>query len=282
MAELACIAAVPHNPLLYGSMREPMPDDLAMTADRFERFRSWITDLDVDALVVVGSDHLRKFSHDNSPAFAIGKAPWFATTYENEVRHFGLDSWRVDGDEELAGWLLGGSELPESVDLALANEWVLDHSYSVPLRFVRPDWDLPVVPVHTNTNIPPLPRAARFAALGTYLAESVRSAPLARRVAIITTGHLATDIGGPKGFLGGDSPDEEFDREAVRWMAEGDLDAAVAACTLERMLEAGNVTPQFLNVVAGLAAAGGRPADFAEATPSRFAAGPFFFWDLTT
>jgi protocatechuate 4,5-dioxygenase, beta chain len=281
MADLVCVAAVPHNPLLYAAMREPVPDDLAMTADRFDRFSRWLDDLAVDALVVIGSDHLRKFFHDNSPAFAVGKAPQYVTTYENEVRHFGLDSWRVPGDEELAGWLLGGAELPEAIDFALSNEWVLDHSYSVPLRFVRPAWDLPVVPVHTNTNIPPIPRASRFAALGAYLAGAVRAAPFERRVAILTTGHLATDIGGPKGFLGGQSPDDEFDRMAVGWMTDGDLPAAIAGCTLERMLEAGNVTPQFLNIVAGLAAAGGRAADFSEGTPSRFAAGPFFFWDLT-
>jgi aromatic ring-opening dioxygenase catalytic subunit (LigB family) len=278
MAELVAVVGVPHNPLLYLTMRDPVPADLVESDRMYSSFAVSLAELEVDGLVVVGSDHLRKFTHDNSPPFVVGKAPRFVTTYENERRHFGLDSWEVGGDEALAGWILNAAT---DIDLALSNEWVLDHAFAVPLRFLRPGWDLPVVPVHTNTNIPPIPRAARFARLGAYLAQAVTSAPFAGRVAIVATGHLATDIGGPKGFLGGASPDADFDAQAVGWMRSGDLEGAIAGCNLPRLAAAGNVTPQFLNFVTALAAAGGRPADVAEGVPSRFAAGPFFFWRTT-
>lgn len=278
MAELVGVIGVPHNPLLYRATADGTPDDLAATVDNYEMMGQHIRDADADAIVFVGSDHFRKYSYTNCPAFVVGKAPMFHTTYENEMRHFGLDEWSVAGDEDLAQALLGGRELPEEIDFGFANEWVLDHCYSVPLHFLRPEWDLPVVPIHTNTNLPPTPRASRFSTLGRYLRDAIAAAPLDRRIALIVTGHLATDIGGPKAFLGGDSPDEAFDEAAVAWMANGDLDGAVDACTAERLLEAGNVTPQFMNFVAGLAASGGRPADFAEGTPSRFAAAPFFYW----
>jgi aromatic ring-opening dioxygenase catalytic subunit (LigB family) len=276
MAELVAVLGVPHNPLLYLTMRDPIPDDLVATSQMYGTFANRLAELEVDSVVVVGSDHLRKFTHDNSPAFVVGKASRFATTYENEQRHFGLDSWEVKGDEELAARLLNGAT---DIDLALSNEWVLDHAFAVPLRFLRPGWDLPVVPVHTNTNIPPIPRAARFARLGTHIADTVAAAPIVRRIAVVATGHLATDIGGPKGFLGGASPDPEFDSEAVEWMRSGDLAGAIAGCNFPRLVEAGNVTPQFLNFVTALAATGGRPADVAEGVASRFAAGPFFFWE---
>jgi protocatechuate 4,5-dioxygenase, beta chain len=281
VAELVAVLGVPHNPLLFRTMRDPMPGDLAATAGHFDTFARELRRLEVETLVVVGSDHLRKFGHDMSPPFVVGKAPGYATTYENETRHFGLEEWTVPGDEELAGAILGGSVLPTTVDLTLSNEWVLDHAFSVPLLFLRPEWDLPVVPVHTNTNIPPTPHASRFVDLGRHLADAIAAAPSTSRVGLIATGHLATDIGGPAGFLGGGSPDAEFDAMAVGWMAEGDVDGAIAGCTLERLIAAGNVTPQFLNFLTALAAAGGRPADFAEGTPSRFNAAPFFFWDMT-
>jgi hypothetical protein len=38
------------------------------------------------------------------------------------------------------------------------------------------------------------------------------------------------------------------------------------------------VTYQYVNVITALAAMGGRPADLAEATESRFASSPFFMW----
>ena len=281
MAELVAVLGVPHNPLLFRTMRDPLPGDLAQTAANFDTFAEHLRRLEVESLVVVGSDHLRKFGHDMSPPFVVGKAPTYATTYENETRHFGLEEWVVPGDEELAAAILGGSVLPTSIDLTLSNEWILDHAFSVPLHFLRSEWDLPVVPVHTNTNIPPVPHASRFIEVGRHLAAAIAHAPVTRRVAIIATGPLATDIGGPAGFLGAGSPDAEFDQMAVGWMAQGDADGAVAGCTLERLVAAGNVTPQFLNFLAALAATGGRAADFAEGTASRFNAAPFFFWDMT-
>ena len=238
-------------------------------------------DLAVDVAVLVGSDHFRRFRHDVSPAFAIGVAEDYETTHENEVRHFGFEEWSVRGAPDIARAILGEMELPEAVDFTVVQEWLLDHAYSMPLLFLRPTWDLPVVPIHTNTNMPPLPRARRFVTLGQHLKEAIDNAPSDTRVALVTTGHLATDIGGPRAFLGGDSPDPQFDAEAVAWMARGDLEAATAGCTVARLVEAGNVTPQFMNFLTALAAAGGAPADVAEGTPSRFAAAPFFFWDMT-
>jgi protocatechuate 4,5-dioxygenase beta chain len=280
MAELAAILGVPHNPLLWRTMRaDPVPEDLLRTKDNFARFAEGIAAVEADVLVVVGSDHLRQFSWANSPAFCIGKAERFAATFENEIRTFGLEPWEMAGDPELAGWLLGEAELPDGFDFAMSNEWVLDHSFSLPAVFMTPALDIPIVPIHANANIPPIPGAARFAALGHYLRERIEAAPFHRRVALIASGHLATEIGGPRQFLGGGSPDQEFDDEAVGWMASGDLESAVAGCSFERLASAGNVTGQFLNFLTALAAAG-RPASFAEGTPSRFANGPFFWWDV--
>jgi aromatic ring-opening dioxygenase catalytic subunit (LigB family) len=279
LAELAAILGVPHNPLLWRTMNtDPVPDDLARTRANFDRFAVEIAAAGVDALVVVGSDHLRQFGWANSPPFCIGKAERFACTFENEIRTFGLEPWEMRGDPELAGWLLGDAELQPDIDFAMSNEWVLDHSFTLPAKFLTPDLDVPIVPIHTNANIPPIPRAERYAVLGRYLRSRIDAAPFDRRVALIASGHLATEIGGPRQFLGGGSPDQSFDDEAVRWMEHGDLEAAIAGCTFERLAAAGNVTGQFLNFITALAAAD-RPASFAEGTPSRFANGPFFRWD---
>ena len=279
MAELAAIMGVPHNPLLWRTMgSSPVPDDLARTRANFDRFAAAISDAEVDVLVVVGSDHLRQFHWGNSPAFCIGKAEQFTCTFENEIRTFGLDPCEMTGDPELAGWLLGNAELQPDIDFSMSNEWVLDHSFTIPAKFMTPTMSIPIVPIHTNANIPPIPRAERYAALGRYLRRRIEQAPFRRRVALIASGHLATEIGGPRQFLGGGSPDQEFDDAAVGWMKEGDIEGAVAGCTFERLAAAGNVTGQFLNFVTALAAAD-KPASFAEGTPSRFANGPFFWWD---
>ena len=227
----------------------------------------------------MGSDHFRRFFFDNSPAIIVGKAEQYPTGYPNEIRTFGIEPNEVAGDVAISEAILGTTNLPESFDLGMSNEWLLDHAYSIPLNYLTPRHDLAVVPIHTNCNMPPVPTARRFVQFGHYLREAIENAPVDRKVAIVTTGHLATDIGGPKQFLGGDSPDADFDAEAVEWMRTGALEDAIAGSGFERLARAGNVTLQFMNFLTGLAAASGRPATSAEGTASRYAAMAFFHWD---
>lgn len=277
MAELVLAAATPHNPLLWRAMRDPMPDDLAPIAANFARFRTAFEEHEVDVVVVIGTDHLRQFFYDNSPAFVVGKGEAYHGTWENEVRTFGMEYVEVRGHRELADEIAGRTVLPDAVDFSVSLEWRLDHSFVIPLQYVRPELDLPVVPIHTNASMPPVPSVRRFIALGEHLRTAIERWESDARVAILTSGHMANDVGGPRTFAG--SPDPDFDEAAAGWMRDGDLEGAIRVCSdFDRMLEAGCMTYQYLNAVSALAAMGGRPADFAEVTGSRFASSPFFLW----
>ena len=276
MAKLVMAAATPHNPLLWRAMVEPMPDDLVGVAANFVRIRDTISELGVDVAIVIGTDHIRQFFFDNSPAFIIGKAERYHGTYENEVRTFGMEYIEVTGHRELADEIAGREVLPEAIDFSVSHEWRLDHGFVIPLQYLTPALDIPIVPIHVNAALPPVPSPRRFAALGEHLREAVERWDSDARVAILTSGHMATDVGGPKQFAG--SPDPAFDTEAVGWMRDGDLEAAIHGCRYDRIMAAGNVTYQYVNVITALAAMGGRPADLADATESRFASSPFFLW----
>ncbi|QOR70700.1 hypothetical protein IM660_19375 [Ruania alkalisoli] len=276
MAQLVMAAATPHNPLLWRAMTDPIPDDLEGVAANFALIRNTIAELAVDVIVLIGTDHIRQFFLENVPAFIVGKAERYHGTYENEVRTFGLEYGEVIGHRELADEITGREVLTEAIDFGISHEWRLDHGFMIPLQYLTPDLDIPVVPIHVNATLPPLPSPRRFAVLGEHLRETIGRWDRDVRVAILTSGHMATDIGGPKQFDG--SPDPAFDAEAVGWMRDGDLEAAIEGCRYERLMGAGNVTYQYVNVIAALAAMQGRGADLAEATPSRFASSPFFLW----
>lgn len=278
MADLVLVAATPHNPLLWRSMVDPVPDDLAAVADNFATISAAIAEMEVDSIVLVCSDHIRQFFADNCPPFVVGKAERYPGVHENEIRTFGMEPCEIPGDRALADEIAGRELLPATIDLGFSNEWLLDHGFVIPLVYLTPDLDVPVVPIHTNTGLPPLPRPQRFVDLGRYLRAAIDDSPLARRVALVASGHLATDIGGPRQFLGGASPDPEFDADAVEWMSTGDLEGAVEGCSFERVMKAGNVTYQFLNVLTALAATDGAAPLVAEGTPSRYAASPFYLW----
>ncbi len=278
MAEVVLTLGVPHTPLLWRLMRNEPPADLAPVARWFERFAAMLDRARPDVIVLVATDHFRRFSTANMPAFLIGKAPEMLGTHPNEARQFGLPRRTVPGDPELAGVLLGTRNLPDGFDFAFSDEPWLDHGYMVPLLYLRPGLDIPVVPINTNCNTPPLPGAPRFAELGRYIRTRLHDSPVERRVAIVASGHLAVELGGPRQFSGA-SPDPEFDREALNWMATGDIESAIAGCSYDRMLSAGNLTFQFLNFITAMTAAGAGAATVAEGIPCRFGSEPFFAWE---
>lgn len=278
MAELVMAAATPHNPLLWRTMVEPYPDDLHRVAENFDTIARALAEHRVDVIVEVGTDHIRAFSSENCPAFIIGLADSYHGTYENEVRTFGVPYCEVPGHRELAEVIAGREVLPENIDFATGHEWRLDHGFVLPLMYLTPRFDIPIVPINVNGVLPPLPAPSRFVALGEHIRDSVRRWDSDARVAVLTSGHMATEIGGPRQFLGGDSPDPQFDADATAWVRDGDLAAAVDGCTYDRVMGAGNMAYQYVNVLAAMAAMDSRPADLAEATPSRFNASPFFLW----
>src|SRR5258707_1011924 len=85
-------------------------------------------------------------------------------------------------------------------DLAFSNELRIDHSITCPLITLRPEADLPIVPVYTNIFAPPMPQPKRFVELGRTIRQLVEAWPTDQRVAIIGTGHLSLELGGPRQF----------------------------------------------------------------------------------
>jgi protocatechuate 4,5-dioxygenase, beta chain len=184
----------------------------------------------------------------------------------------------VPVDTTLAKWFVAEG-FNEGVDFAFSDEFLIDHAFTVPLNFVRPEMDLPIVPVWTNVMAPPLPPADRFYIVGQALARLIARAPSKQRIAVITSGHLAVEVGGPKPHTGG-STDEAFDRKMMAFIEAGDVQSVLRDSTFERLLQAGNVTPGFLNYVMLLGVADGRkPRSIALRFPRTTTAVYYMEWD---
>jgi protocatechuate 4,5-dioxygenase beta chain len=203
---------------------------------------------------MVGSDHFHQLWLDNMPQFLIGKAPFFDANWYNEEREFGLPKMTLRGEEDLAAHLLRDG-LDRDFDLAFSNELRIDHSITCPIIALRPEGDLPIVPVYTNIFAPPLPQPKRFVQLGKALREMVESWESDKRVAIIGTGHLSLELGGPRQF-GEHGPDPEFDRKAVEWIASGDIEGCLAEVSLESLHHPGNATHGFMDFMLMMGVAG--------------------------
>src|SRR2546421_91349 len=80
------------------------------------------------------------------------------------------------------------------------------------------------------------PAPERAYHVGTVLRDVLRAYPGDDRIAVIATGGLSHEPGGPRYFW----IDEEFDRWFLDLLAKGDHETLLAECTLERMEAAGS------------------------------------------
>lgn len=265
MAELSAVLATTHHPFYYKLTNAP-PAERPPYADtwraKVEAYRETLTAAQPDILVMVGADHFHQFFADNYPTFLIGKAPRYDATFFNEIREFGLPTYLLEGDEDFSGFMFQGL-LDRDFDFSISHELKIDHSIICPIITTRPEADLPIVPIYTNIFAPPLPSPRRFYALGRAIREIIDAYPSDKTVAAVGSGHLSLELGGPRQF-GETGPDPEFDRNAIDWLASGDIDAILANVTHETMAGAGNATHGFMDLILMLGIAGPIEASYVD------------------
>lgn len=280
MAQLVTMIGITHNPFMPRLFKQPQqPPGAAKVQERIAMMRKKLAERKPDVLIAIGNDHLHQFFMDNMPAFMVGKMDQFHGTFYDEIREFGLPECDVPGDAEFSEQLLEGT-MDRGVDFAYSNELTIDHSIVVPLLFVRPEMDIPIVPILTNCIAPPLPRARRFYEVGRAIRSVVDGLPGEKRVGVLVSGHLSLEVGGPRQFERR-LMDPDFDARAVGWMTEGNIDAAARDCTFEKMSRSGNMTLGFLNFLMAMGVADGSKPTYAEGLDAGFPAIPFFSWEQT-
>lgn len=265
MAILSAVLASTHHPFYHRATTAPLDQQIPQAAEwkqKVERYRETLTEARPDVLVMVGADHFHQFFLDNYPTFLIGKAPRYDATFWNEEREFGLPKYVLEGHEALSGYLHQGL-MDRNFDFSFSNELKIDHSIICPIITVRPQADLPVVPIYTNIFAPPLPSPKRFWDLGRAIRELIDAYPSDQRIAAIGTGHLSLELGGPRQFEE-HGPDPEFDRRAIDWLARGDIEAILANVTLESMARSGNATHGFMDLILMLGIAGPTAAAYVD------------------
>jgi len=279
MAKLVEIIGLTHSPNLPGMIAEPDPEPaIVQSAQDYESMRKRMAGFRPEVLIVIASDHLNQFFMDNMPAFLIGKAPRAEGPFRHESRAFGIAPYHAEIDIEAAKGLLRlGSKW--GVDFAFSDEFRMDHAFTVPLNFIRPEMDLPIVPVFTNVMAPPIPPARRFYEAGKAIRKMIEELPSDKRVGVVSSGHLAIEIGGPKD--GRSSSDPEFDQRMMDLIAKGAAETVIEEATWDRMMAAGNVAPGFSNFVLLMGLADGKaPTASGVRFPKSKGSVPFMAWDV--
>jgi len=139
-----------------------------------------------DALIVIAAEHFANFFMNNMPSFAIGMADSYAGPIEDPA-WLGIDKVSVPGNADVSRRVI--ESVMQRCDVAYAEEWLFDHGIMVPLHFLTPEYDLPIIPVNINCQGPPLAPLHRVWELGEALRYAADSVP--ERIAIVGTGGLS-------------------------------------------------------------------------------------------
>ncbi|MFQ5682924.1 MAG: extradiol ring-cleavage dioxygenase [Candidatus Binatia bacterium] len=165
-----------------------------------------------DVLVVITVEHWTNFFLDNIPPFCLGRAG----SYKGPVEPWlGIPQVQVPGDFQISCAVLEAS-YESGFDLSFSDELLFDHGTMVPLHFLTPQWDLPVVPLIVNALTPPMPTANRCYALGNAMGRALDHEP--KRVALLATGGLSHWPGEPKAG----KINIPFDRQFLSAVNDGD------------------------------------------------------------
>lgn len=261
--------AVPHTPV-FARLRDTPA--FAPTARRYARVREQLVEARPDVIVMFTCDHLNAFFLDNLPTFCVG----VADAMPGPCDPLEIPATRVPGVPELAAELHRRC-LDAGFDVASSAEHGLDHSVMIPLAFLTPEMDIPLVPVFVNGLVPPLPRAARCHALGRVIGEAVREHPGGARLAVLASGAFSLETAGPRvdaGRLWG-IPDRPWAVRVTDLLSTGAAAELVAAASAERLADAGNAAGELLAWLALLGALGDTPAAHIELEPGQ---GHAFAW----
>jgi aromatic ring-opening dioxygenase catalytic subunit (LigB family) len=215
MSSVVAAVATVHAPFITGLPGLAPEGQRSAVYRGFALLRERLAVARPDVVVVLSSEHITNILSTNVPPFCVGIGGSHACLGE-----FNLPESMVPGDPKFADALVRYA-YENGFDVAHASELSLDHGVGLPLYFLRPEYDLPVVPVLQNTIWAPMHTASRAFEFGRLLRSFIDQDRSGRRVALVAAGGISHWVGNARhGDL-----NVEFDEWFIRCVLENDLEA---------------------------------------------------------
>ncbi len=257
MAQLVSTIALSHAPGLTGWLDKAPKEEQDSLVNGFSELGRILRDTRPDVIIGVANDHVLNLEFQNTPDFCVGTSDKWEGPAEWFKDWVAVPHYEVAGNKQVADTLVNAAGR-EGIRFAFRDKLLFDDNWSVPLYYLTPDYDIPLVPIHMNCVVPPLPQPEYCYRVGQTIAKIVRDElPDDMRVAFMATGGLSHDPGGPKYF----DVDEKFDRWFLGLLEEGDPEKVLREATIDKMVAAGDGgTSELLAWLVTMGAVGDRPA----------------------
>jgi hypothetical protein len=262
MASIVGAIGVPHNPNFPELVARQGAGE---TARSYQKVAAEFAALRPDVAVIFTTDHLNTFFFENLPILAIGVGDGFGGPNDEvpTVLH------RTVPSHAGLGRHLHAAAVSAGFDLALVQEFEVDHSVIVPLHFLAPALGVPVIPIFVSTHNPPRPSSRRCFALGEAVAAALQSWDEPLRAVVIGSGSFSFDVHGhlsPPGRMVG-VPDPEWVHRVVGHLERHTVSDLIEEASPERFSRAGNVSGEILNWIAMMGTIGSRKLAWIKAEP---------------
>ena len=235
MARIVSAMAMTHSPGLTGWFDRAPESQQAEALRALTEMRERLTAARPDVIVAFTNDHLLNWPINNTPEYTVGIGPEHVGPADWYDEWLALGKYRIPGHPGLGRYMVAGAAR-ERIAFAYLRQMQFDDGISVPMHYLNPQGAIPLVPVSMNCTVPPIPTPERAYQVGTALSRLLRAYPEDLRIAVLATGGLSHEPGGPRYFW----VDEAFDRWFLDLLKQGDHGALLRECTLERMEEAGS------------------------------------------
>ena len=310
----AARAAIPEAfaPDVPVDSKEENADKQARCVAAMDRLREVIEDSRPDVILVFGDDQLEQFTFQNFPALCIFTgdrfagfklSPYAGLPIPGERREENPrtdEHWvEMQSHSALARHMMTDL-VRQGFDLAFSNEvneHGIGHAFTRPFVKLRPQYDIPVVPIYINCYYGPQPTGMRCYEFGRAIARAVESFPEDLRVAVLGSGGLWHTPMVRRAHI-----HKDFDKAVIDAVRSGDAAAMAQAFdgfapsfdpddaeTVERLsagtgmvLGFGSGTGETRNWIAAAATVDGMPGhvvDYIEINASPVGAG-FAYWNL--
>jgi len=252
MAEIVAAALTAHAPLITGRPEIGRPEQRDRLYAGFREIGRRLQAARPDLLVMFVNDHLQNFAYSNLPAFCVGLAATYQCPSPGGAKLMRLQPRVVRGNPEWAMGLLEAG-LEAGIDFACSYEIESWDELSVPLSFLMPEGDVPIVTVYTNCGAPPLPTPRRCRDVGAFVGDFIRGRATSGRVALVATGGLSHWVGTPE--TGRINPD--WDHRILDHITRGDIEPLTRLTRDEIERDGGNGGQEIRNWIALMGAVPG-------------------------
>lgn len=217
MGQIVLGVATVHAPFITGAPGIAPEDRGKRVYEGFGRLRAHVEEAAPDLIVAFSNEHITNFLPALVPSCCISIGDSHPT-----VAEFNLPETTVPNDAAFARGFVEFA-YDNAFDLAYAAELNLDHGTGLPLSFLTPQYDVPVVVLLQNVIYSPMPIVGRSYQLGQLMRRFVVEEAGNRRVVLLGTGGISHWVGNARH---GDV-NTEFDEWFLQQIASGSYDSLV-------------------------------------------------------